>query len=34
LLIDAITSYDDAVKIESAYQEDYDSFLMRNGLKK
>lgn len=34
LLIDAITSYEDAVKIESAYQEDYDNFLIRNGLKK
>lgn len=34
LLIDAITSYEHAVKIEPAYQEDYDNFLIRNGLKR
>lgn len=34
LLIDAIVSYEDAVKIEQSYKEDYDSFLLRNGLKR
>jgi hypothetical protein len=34
LLIDAITAYEHAVKIEPAYKEDYDNFLIRNGLKR
>jgi hypothetical protein len=34
LLIDAITAYEDAVKLEPSYQEFYDEFLLRNGLKK
>lgn len=34
LLIDAITAYEHAVKIEPAYQEDYENFLIRNGLKR
>lgn len=34
LLIDAITAYEHAVKIEPAYQDDYDNFLIRNGLKR
>jgi hypothetical protein len=33
LLIDAIVAYEDAVKIEPSYQEDYENFLIRNGLK-
>lgn len=36
LLIDAITAYEEAVKLApdvSSYQEDYDEFLIRNGLK-
>ncbi|HEX5168977.1 MAG TPA: hypothetical protein VFW11_07370 [Cyclobacteriaceae bacterium] len=36
LLIDAITSYEEAVKLAPdvlSYQEDYDEFLIRNGLK-
>jgi len=33
LLIDAIVAYEDAVKIEPSYGEDYDNFLIRNGLK-
>lgn len=32
LLIDAIVAYENAVKIESSYKEDYDYFLLRNGL--
>jgi len=34
LLIDAITAYEQAVKLEPAYRESYDEFLIRNGLKK
>lgn len=34
LLIDAIVSYEDAVRIEPSYKEDYDSFMIRNGLKR
>jgi hypothetical protein len=34
LLIDAITAYEHAVKIEPAYMDDYDNFLIRNGLKR
>jgi hypothetical protein len=36
LLIDAITAYEEAVKLApdvSSYQEDYDEFLIRHGLK-
>lgn len=33
LLIDAIVSYENAVKIEPSYKEDYDNYLIRNGLK-
>jgi hypothetical protein len=34
LLIDAIGAYEDAVRLEPSYQEDYDNFLIRNGLKR
>jgi hypothetical protein len=34
LLIDAIVSYEQAVKLEPSYREYYDEFLIRNGLKK
>jgi hypothetical protein len=34
LLIDAITAYEDAVRMEPAYQEMYDEFLLRHQLKK
>jgi len=34
LLIDAITAYEEAVKLEPSYQEYYDEFLLRHGLKK
>ncbi len=34
LLIDAITAYEHAVKIEPTYKDDYDNFLIRNGLKR
>lgn len=34
LLIDSIVAYEDAIKIEPAYKEDYDNFLIRNGLKR
>jgi hypothetical protein len=34
LLIDAMAAYEDAVKIEPMYQEDYDYFLQRHGLKR
>ena len=34
LLIDAIGAYEDAVRLEPSYQEDYDGFLVRNGLKR
>jgi hypothetical protein len=34
LLIDAIVSYEKAVKLEPSYKESYDEFLIRNGLKK
>lgn len=33
LLIDASTAFQDAVKLEPAYKEDYENFLLRNGLK-
>ncbi len=32
LLIDAIVAYENAVKIEPSFKEDYDYFLLRNGL--
>lgn len=34
LLIDAIVEYEAAVKLEPSYQESYDEFLLRHGLKK
>lgn len=34
LFIDAIVSYEKAVKLEPSYREYYDEFLIRNGLKK
>ncbi len=34
LLIDAIAAYEEAVKLEPAYQEYYDEFLLRNNLKR
>lgn len=34
LLIDAIVAYEEAVKLEPSYQESYDEFLLRHGLKK
>jgi hypothetical protein len=34
LLIDAIVAYEEAVKMEPTYQESYDEFLLRHGLKK
>jgi hypothetical protein len=34
LLIDAMASYEQAVKIEPYYQEDYNGFLLRHGLKR
>jgi hypothetical protein len=34
LLIDAIASFEEAVKLEPSYKEYYDEFLMRHGLKK
>jgi hypothetical protein len=34
LIIDAITAYDEAVKLEPSYQEQYDEFLLRHKLKK
>lgn len=34
LLIDAIVAYEEAVKLEPSYQEYYDEFLLRHGLKK
>lgn len=34
LLIDAITAYEEAVKLEPSYKEFYDEFLLRHGLKK
>lgn len=34
LLIDAIAAYEEAVKLEPSYQEYYDEFLLRHGLKK
>jgi hypothetical protein len=34
LLIDAIGAYEDAVRLEPSYQEDYENFLFRNGLKR
>lgn len=37
LLLDAMTSYEDAIKLApdvTTYQEDYDDFLVRTGLKK
>jgi hypothetical protein len=34
LLIDAIGAYEEAVKLEPSYQDYYDEFLLRNGLKK
>lgn len=33
LLIDAATAFQEAVKLEPAYREDYENFLLRNGLK-
>jgi hypothetical protein len=34
LLIDAIAAYEEAVKLEPAYQEYYDEFLLRHNLKR
>lgn len=34
LLVDAIVAYEEAVKLEPSYQESYDEFLLRHGLKK
>lgn len=34
LLIDAISAYEEAVKLEPSYKEFYDEFLLRHGLKK
>lgn len=34
LLIDAISSFEEAVKLEPSYKEYYDEFLLRHGLKK
>ncbi len=34
LLIDAISSYEEAVKLEPSYKEFYDEFLLRHGMKK
>ncbi|MCU0356796.1 MAG: hypothetical protein MUE95_04395 [Cyclobacteriaceae bacterium] len=34
LLIDAMAAFEDAVKIEPLYQEDYDYFLQRHGMKR
>jgi len=33
LLADALTAFQQAVKLEPAYKEDYEDFLLRNGLK-
>jgi hypothetical protein len=33
LLADAVTAFQQAVKMEPAYKEDYEDFLLRNGLK-
>lgn len=34
LLIDAISAYEQAIKLEPSYKEFYEEFLLRHGLKK